>query len=79
MNHLQGMAQPCRRLAQGEHRHLSPQCPETMQKGSSSWRRRATQTSSASSPRTATSPASWRTATGYDGGICPMPLKWPQN
>ena len=43
---------------------LSPQCPETMRKGSSSWKRRATQTSLASSPQTATSPASWRTATG---------------
>lgn len=50
-----------------------PQRPEMMQKDSSSWRRRVIQTSSASSLRTVTSLASWRTVTGYDGGICLCP------
>lgn len=36
MYRLQGMAQPSRKLAQGENRLPSPQCPEMMQKGSSS-------------------------------------------
>lgn len=36
VDHLQGMAQPSRMLAQGENWLSSPQCPGMMQKGSSS-------------------------------------------
>lgn len=58
------------RLAEMRDRLLFPQRLEMMQKACFSWRRRATQISSASSPQTATSPASWRTATGYKGRVC---------